>query len=133
MILNLYLHSQYFFFFFCMIVLTISQILFFSRHYRLIWIQFSIRFDAIDLDLQFYFLFLHDDFNYFTIFFPADITDWFWSNFSIRFDANRCIIINQNSFFHSFIHAQFILSQLLFLNLLLFFISYNKILRWKNI
>ena len=37
-----------------MIVLTISQILFFSRRYRLILIQFSICFDAIDLDLQFY-------------------------------------------------------------------------------
>ena len=52
-----------------MTVLTISQILFFSRRYRLILIQFSICFDAIDLDLQFYFWLLHDNFNYFTIFF----------------------------------------------------------------
>ena len=129
MILNLYLH--YYLLFLHDSFNNITNFVF----QQTIPIDFDTIFDRFWRNRsRFTILFLHDDFNYFTIFFPADITDWFWSNFSIRFDTNRCIIINQNSFFHSFIHAQFILSQLLFLNLLLLFIiSYNKILRWKNI
>ena len=115
-----------------MIVLTIPRILFFSRH-RLMLIQFSIRFDAIDVDLQFIPYFCTMIWTISRFFFPADTTDWFWSNFSIRFDANRCIILNQDSFSHSFIHAQFILSQLLFLNLYLLFHPTTIILRWKEI